>query len=46
MPGVNPRCLDKGTVDEIEVECFAGDNWESSMEEQKLKPVPIQSRSK
>ena len=44
--GINPRCLDQGTVESIIIEKFDGVNWEASFELEKSKPVSIQSRSK
>jgi len=43
--GINPDCLDSGTVASVKVVNFDGLNWESSIEKEKLKPNPIQSQS-
>jgi len=45
-PGVNPKCMESGTIKEIVVEKFDGQNWEESMEKELEKTVSIQSRSK
>ncbi|XP_076801883.1 centromere protein V-like [Clavelina lepadiformis] len=44
--GINPRCIDKGTIENMIVENFNGVEWESSMQVELQKPVSIQSRSK
>ncbi|XP_078490518.1 centromere protein V-like [Ciona intestinalis] len=44
--GINPRCIDKGTIEKIISENFDGDKWEASMEKEKLKDAPITDRSK
>jgi len=44
--GINPHCLDPGTVTSITVEQFDGANWEETMKAEALKDNSILNWSK
>ena len=35
--GINPRCIDAGTIDSVTVQKYDGTNWEKSMDEELKK---------
>jgi hypothetical protein len=46
VTGIAPHCLDEGTVTQITVEAYNGQNWEQTYESHQNKPDSIMNWSK